>query len=386
MKSRISLLVLMIVLLISCSVDREEPGEIDLLGLSQDITVRSEMTLSQIADNISYTKLESKSGCFIERITQYSISKNYILVFDKNQSQILLFGRNGKFLRPISKIGKGPGEFFYPKDVRIARNEKFVLIHFSNRVLRYGFDGRFLGETTLTQGADVVDSFDDGLVAFYRSFKAVTMDSYSIVFYDWHGNITGQLAKRNWDRLERGFPVRRSMFYYLNNELRYHEHYYDTVYAVTNDREVKPRISIIRNYNFDRFRQPYNSMEIMDFILDVWMEMPDYIFVNGSYKNMMHPMYLDKKTEKIYHIPFNKKLKTYGLPNDLDGGAPFWPSRYQDGKVISIQYAPGFKTVLDNKLIDNAEFKDQKLRESLISFKENLTEEDGPVLIEISLK
>ena len=85
-------------------------------------------------------------------------------------------------------------------------------------------------------------------------------------------------------------------------------------------------------------------------------------------------------------IPFNKELKTYGIPNDLDGGSPFWPSRYQDGKVYSFKYSYQLKSVLDHELIDKAEYKDQGLRNKLIAFRETLSDDDGPILIEIELK
>ncbi len=379
-------LVILIVLMTSCSSPNRNPEELTVLDLSQDLSIKSEMTLSQIADDINYTKLESKPGCFIERIHQYSISKNYILIYERKQSQVLLFNRKGEFLRNISRSGKGPGEFFYPYDVRISRNGMFILIHFTNKVLRYGFDGKFIGETTLPGYAACVDTYDDGLVAFFTSSKSVSMDSYSIIFFDWDGKVTGKLGKRNWDRLESGYTTRRSMFYYLDDELRINEGYYDTVYAVKPDRSFEPRIGIIRSYDFDLFRRPRDEMDINEFQLDVWMEMPDYLFVNGAYKKMMHPMCLVKESGKIYHIPFNKELKTYGIPNDLDGGPPFWPSRYQDGSAYSFQYSYRLKSVLDNDLIDNADFKDQELRDRLIDFKENLSDEDGPVLIEIRLK
>jgi hypothetical protein len=70
-------LVILIALIASCSSPSGNPEELTVLDLSQDLSVKSEMTLSQNADDINYTKLESKPGCFIERIHQYSISKDY---------------------------------------------------------------------------------------------------------------------------------------------------------------------------------------------------------------------------------------------------------------------------------------------------------------------
>ncbi len=319
------------------------------------------MKLSQIAEDINYIKLESNKKCYIKRIDKYSISDDYILIYDRNQGRILLFNHQGSFIRSISQNGSGPGEFVWPIDVRISRNKKFVLIHDQKKVTRFGFDEKLIGETQLPSGARYIDTFDNGLIGFLTWRYSQRMDNYSIAFFDWDGKITGQLMKRNWDRKQSGSRVRKSMFYYLNNELRINEGYYDTVYAITPNRSLEPRIGIIHNYKYD----PYEKYD------------PD---------ERMHPMCLDKETGKVYHFPYNKEFNTHGIPNDLDGGAPFWPSIYQDDKVYSFQYSHKLKSILDNELIDDSDFKSQILRDKLIRFKENLTEEDGPVLIEIILK
>lgn len=379
-------IILLVFIAVSCSDPGDPATELLVWDLSQDLTVKSDMTLSQIAHGISYTKLESKPGCFIGKIRKYSVTDDYILIFEWDRSQIMLFNRKGEFLRNISRSGKGPGEFIFPRDVRISKDEKYILILTTNKVLRYAYNGEFIGETTTIGHAKIVDTFDDGLVAFYTSYNCAGVDGYSIIFYDWEGNVTGRTGKRNWDRLQRGYSVHQPSFYFLEDELRIHEHYYDTVYAVTGNKELEPRIRIIRNHDYDNFRMPRDWKEMTDFGIDKWMETPDYIFTTGGLKHFLHPLCLDKMSGKIYHIPYNKELNSYGIPNDMDGGPPFWPSRYKDGKIISIKYASQIKSILDNELIDKAEFRNQKLREKLMDFRENLKEDDGPIIVEISLK
>lgn len=385
MNQKILTITLLVFIAVSCSDPGDPATELLVWDLSQDLTVKSDMTLSQIAHGISYTKLESKPGCFIGKIRNYSVTDDYILIFDWDKSQIMLFNRNGEFLRNISRSGKGPGEFIYPKDVRISQDEKYILIHFANKVLRYGFDGEFIGETTI-HSARSVNTFENGLVAFYTATYSIAVDSYSLIFYDWDGNVTGKAGKRNWDRLEKGYSVYAPSFYFMQDELRIHEHYYDTIYAMTGGKELEPRIGIIRNHDYDKYRMPRDWREMMDFRIDKWMETPDYIFTTGGLKHFLHPLCLDKISGKIYHIPYNKELNSYGIPNDMDGGPPFWPSRYKDGKIISVKYASQIKSILDNELIDKAEFRNQKLREKLMDFRENLKEDDGPIIVEISLK
>ncbi len=372
---------ILLLLMGSCSSPVTKSESLTVLDLSQDISVQSEMTVSQIASDIIYTKLESNPDCFIRNIDQYSVTSRYILIYDRSQPRVLLFDRQGKFIRKIGNTGKGPGEYIQPGDARISRDERYILIFDYFKVMRFNFDGRLIGETKLPVPARNIETFDDGFIAFFTLSNSVRLDNYSVAFFDWEGNCTGKLLNRSQDIQKKGTGTRSAMFYAMNDEIRINGWYYDTVYSIRPDRSVKPVIVIN-----DPHGKEERSMEQMNFQLDVWMETPDYLFFHGALKLMMHPMYLDKKTGLIFHVPFNKALKTYGIPNDLDGGAPFWPTKYRDGSAYRFQDSDRLKADLDHELIEKSVFKNQELRNKLMAFKESLTEEDGPVLIELKLK
>ncbi len=380
MRQKIFALLIPLSLVISCSQPAKKSEVLTVLDLSQDITVVSEMKLSQIASDINYTKLESNPDCFIKRIDQYSMTDNYILIYDQSQPKVLLFDRHGKFLRNIGNIGKGPGEFNRPSEVRISRDERNILIMDYLKVMRFGFDGQLIGETKLPDIARHVDTFGDGLIGYFSS-NSTRMDNYSNAFFDWDGNCTGKLLKRDEDKIKRGKGSRLAMFYRMNDEIRINDLYSDTVFAIRLNRTLVPVIVIN-----DPHAKEERTMGNMNFQLDVWMETPDYLFFYGFDNDMVHPMYLEKKTGSIYHIPWHKDLHTMGIPNDLDGGAPFWPKRYQNGSVFTIQEANTLKSVLDHELIAKSIFENQGLRDQLVSFRESLSDEDGPVLIEVKLR
>jgi hypothetical protein len=187
--------------------------------------------------------------------------------------------------------------------------------------------------------------------------------------------------KRDQNKIKSGSAARAAMFYCMNDEIRINDGYSDTVYAIRPDRTIVPEIVLK-----DPHGKEENTMENMNFRLEVCLETPDYLFFHGAYELMLHTMYLEKKTGSIYHIPLNKVLKTFGIPNDLDGGAPFWPFLYQAGSVYGFQDSERLKAVLDNELIQKSVFKNQKLRDKFVAFKQSLSDEDGPILIEIKLK
>jgi hypothetical protein len=53
-------------------------------------------------------------------------SENMYIV-DSKQEQIVVFNRDGIFLRNISQRGQGPGEFQYPRQILISHNREFVM-------------------------------------------------------------------------------------------------------------------------------------------------------------------------------------------------------------------------------------------------------------------
>ena len=170
-----------------------------------------------------------------------------------------------------------------------------------------------------------------------------------------------------------------------------HEDYYDTVYCLTNENKFKPRLVFKSENkperNLEKIKIPfYKRTDIHGYYRHGWIETPNFILINGSLERMMHNLIYNRTTGIIHACPFNKSLGTFGITNDLDGGAPYWPGRYNDGKLYSLQYPSRLKRVLDNDLLESAEYSNQELRDRFLAFREDLSLEDGPILIEVTLK
>lgn len=380
---------ILVTIFFSCTTEKTTDQDLIVVDLKQDLTIESDMKLSDIAKDIKYIKLESNVDCFIQQVRKYSITDKYLLMYDRTQDLIFLFNREGEFLRKISRIGKGPGEYSRPNDVRISSCEKYILIHNQKEVKRYDFEGKLLGKTPLPSWAIMVDTYNDGLIGMYSSYYSTIMDNYTLVTFDWEGNITGQYGKRDWDWLTEGMPMQRTKYYHFDNSLIFHEYYYDTIYCLTQDKEFKPRLYFDLENNNEKLKKIEDNQEQLNlkgFQLGGWIETPDHFFITGPYDRRLYPIIYHRKDNSVYHIPYDKELYTYGIPNDLDGGAPFWPGRYIDGKLYRLDYAHKIKRILDHELLVQADFKNQKLRDKLLAFRENLSEEDGQVLIEVTLK
>lgn len=378
-----------IVFLASCSpkVLKDDLIIVDLMG---DLTIKTELKLSDMAEDIKYTKLDSYPGCFIQRADKFSLSDDYILVYDRNQAKIFLFNRDGRFIKEISRQGNGPGEFNRPNDVRISHNGEYILIHNQKDVNRYNFDGELLGTTPLPSWAVQVDTYEDGIIGFYPSWYSSYMDNYSMVTFDWEGTITGQYGKRNWDWLKQGNPMMQTRVYYFDGAINFHENYYDTVYCLTDDKAFRPRIFF--NCENKPLRDPdqiaipfYQRTDIKGFYRHGWVETPQYIFITGSLDRQYHQLVYSKNEDSVTHA-YIPEQKANGIPNDLDGGAPFWPDRYENGKMYRLEEASRLRITLESESILSNKYKNQKLRDKFLDFRDSLSEDDGYVLTEVTLR
>ena len=83
----------------------------------------------------------------------------------------------------------------------------------------------------------------------------------------------------------------------------------------------------------------------------------------------------DKKTGIVSGIAYDPEFKSVGLKNDIDGGAPFWPSQVSGTKMY--QMINAFKFIEMSKAGKSAKMKE---------IAANLTEDSNPVLVVADLK
>ena len=76
-----------------------------------DVTDTIDLPLSDIINECEVIPLETNEKSLFESVYHVGISDNYIAVHSRGRLPIKLFSRDGKFIRDIGKIGRGPGEF-----------------------------------------------------------------------------------------------------------------------------------------------------------------------------------------------------------------------------------------------------------------------------------
>jgi hypothetical protein len=100
-------------------------------------------------DSTIIVPLETTEGAFIREISKLYITEDHILVFDSEGTKLLLFDREGHFIRQIGVQGEGPEEYRLFNDVQFDRTMSVIYAHerFSNCIYTYDLSGHLIGKT-----------------------------------------------------------------------------------------------------------------------------------------------------------------------------------------------------------------------------------------------
>lgn len=98
----------------------------------------SDRRLSDIFSKVSEICLETGDSCLIGDYNSKFVKRNGV-IYVKSLNEIFLFDDKGKFLRKVSKVGNGPGEYDGIRDFDIVPGERGdeVWVCASNGIFRY---------------------------------------------------------------------------------------------------------------------------------------------------------------------------------------------------------------------------------------------------------
>jgi hypothetical protein len=146
-------------LLFSCS----ETKQGKLPEIPVDIDQNTSLPLSEIVEELTAIELELTNESLIntDYIGHIIISENEVIIADL--SKILVFNKDGKFIRTIGSRGQGPGEYNYIKNLAMDETNKrlFVISSGPSKIISYDMDGNYLKESVnpiqSTWFTDIVD-------------------------------------------------------------------------------------------------------------------------------------------------------------------------------------------------------------------------------------
>ena len=137
-------------LFLSCS---SETKQSDLLEIPVDMVKGISLPLSEITEDITVIELELTDESIINpkpnQIKRIILSND--LVFLAQPGKILVFNKDGKFIRSIGSKGQGPGEYNQIRNFTIDETNKRLFVNTNYNIICYDLDGNFLKESSKFQ-------------------------------------------------------------------------------------------------------------------------------------------------------------------------------------------------------------------------------------------
>ena len=122
--------------------------EIDIPGLLK--TERSPV-LSEIASDIQFVKLQTTPECLIQSVASVARWGNNFLVVSNSKKSLFVFSQEGKYLRSVGTLGKGPGEYLeiYGMAFDIKTDHLFILDNGQVKLMEFDENGKYIKEFKL---------------------------------------------------------------------------------------------------------------------------------------------------------------------------------------------------------------------------------------------
>ncbi len=403
MKTRIPLiLICSVIILTACNNSSKVNGDIVVLNGMEAVKNAKELKLSDIAESIEYVKLETSPECLVSE-GSFVVGKKYIVCFNRKPGNVLLFTREGKFLRSIGSRGKGPQEVEYPKNIDLSLDENRILIEsmgFPGKVFEFTIEGKFIRSSPIPYMSEGGIKYFGSQYFIYlqnRYFKdsvnfprVIVLDQNmanpkTLYKIDNKPNPDGMAAyqlRSLMGRMESGFNFRDC----LN----------DTLYHVDESLNVKAKY-IIRIGKNRPLHTTMTQIEWDTYQNDIEMinEVKDYVFMLAQIDGKRAHLVYDKKSGEIFSLNKQsncegKSIYGYGLTDDLMGMEPYWAWDAMDLRLNLISEPlemTALKELVEtNCFKKNDQHKTTKYRDKLKELVNNSSIDDNPIIRIIHLK
>jgi len=292
------------------------------------------------------------------------------------------------------KQGKGPNEFIGINSIDINQNSEILVLFNSNQVAILNPDGNTREHFSIKGSSPVAKWLDDKKIVIIYPFPRFKLnDGFEISFVDRKGKVLknampNSFKEINYNDMGPRFSCERN-----RDSLYYWNRYRDTVYSITQDMKLVPRIT----FKHSRQRYPIESIKkgaVIDgsfssdigYIQNSYHEFGTLVLANLTYKRANVCLVIDRINGTGYNIFYDYSDDHFrGFKNNLDGGSEFWPS--------IVTYDGDLMTAIDPNNFREAFLKNQKAKipvkfpnqqDSVRKFViDKITLMDNPILIKI---
>jgi hypothetical protein len=379
----------------SCSNKSKNMNE--LFVFDPENLAENKISLIDISDEIIYIIIDTIID--IGSVYSYRVIDDYIYLSVKDVG-ILLYDRNGKFIRKIGNPGRGPGEYYYFMDFDVDPKSRLVYVLDQRSIKIYDPDGDFINSISLKEHSafffDNINYYNDNLIISDYNNHGTSENSWLV--FDTNGTLINK--KGNYIPPFKSTLPSGGGNYLFNDNLHYWNLYCDTIFSIWPDMSYTASFIIKPG----EFRWPKSTIKVsptesfrsylLNYLnINLILETRQFIFLRYTYKQIYITL-IDKTTKKSYITyldnPEGSRELRGGILNNIDGGVFFKPEGYLYDK--GCEYLTELLSpYIIIKHIGSSDFKNSspKYPEKKEEFKKlanSLKETDNPVLVMVRLK
>jgi len=371
--------------------NKQDQGEVQVIDIVGNMNNTRDIKLSDIADDVQYIPMETNPECLIAKGYTIVPTKDYFFIAD-GEKPLFVFDRDGKFVRKIGAIGKGPGEFQNCNQFHIDEEKEEVYIFNQNKeFIIYSWDGKYISTVELPHRAMLYHISSHGDFTFFEFLMGPNSSLYRVYFTDRDLKLTGDIS---WEQeivatysLSVGTQV-----WNCDDEILARIEFCDTIYAI--DRSlISPKVYL--DFGSIRFRTEMLAVnDPKSFVKAVDNHVLNYSLatINVSWGIRFS---LEQKTHLGLLNPDNQELvfasridtSMNGFINDIDGGPGYFPAKkFQEDEWIAAISAFDFHSMQQNGQFKNADVIDPDANKILNEMAAKLDVNDNPVLMLLKKK
>lgn len=228
----------------SCKDHNNEVDKSNFTTISFSTIDSNQVKLSSRIKTIAIIPLETKPQSLISQVDKLRAYDNYLMILDKRGAKgVMIFDKQGKFIRKIGKLGKKTGQYIMIDDFSFNKEKSLIytLVN-ENRVNVYNLSGKFV-ETFKLNGF-----FASGIEYLSNSnklyFTCEDLNQGNLVITDLAGKIEKGFFP-NTERGKKGEHIRIQVHAFVNYDttLIYKRYLDDNIYSI-NDDKVKIKYKI----------------------------------------------------------------------------------------------------------------------------------------------
>lgn len=375
---RMRLTSLLLIIAFSCNSQTN-----NLYKINPPAFIENKIVLSEIADDINYVPLDNSLA--LGRVLNIKKVNRYFYA-SVQKVGLLLFNEDGKLVRKISNIGRGPGEYLIYINFTVNPNIEVIYVLDNNIIKAYSKSGNFIRNIPLENYGGYFNGIEFlNTKLLVSEFNVIGKAKYNWIILDTLGILVSE--KLNFLPAFKTRMAGIGGTYIFNNKIGYWDLFNDTVFTVSEDCSYKvSSVFIHGEYRMPRALDDKMELRLIPISL---FESSSFMIYQYIYKEELKIAFIDKKSKKTYLANLNTD-NSCDLGNDLDGGIMCRPICFYEENnhefLLGYFYPNKLKNHIASDKFKNSTPKYPEKKKELEKLANSLEETDNPVLMLVRLK